>query len=84
MSLIDGILNMILGPDTHQMNEEDRKKTENAREADKKDASQMAASARKNPGAQWMDGPESAGIMGGGDLMDSIGKVMKLFSGGGG
>lgn len=83
-SFLDGIIDSIFGPNETKMSEEDRKDTESARRRDRKDASQMAFSARKNPGAQFMNGPESSGLMESGGLLESIGKIFKLFGAGGG
>lgn len=84
MSLLDGIVNAILGPDPRMMTEEDRRKAEATGAQHRKEASSSAVDARTNPGEQFMDGPEKAGYMDSGSLGDTIGKIMKLFSGGGG
>lgn len=73
-SLLDGLILGLFGTPTDEMTPEQAAKTERAREADRDKAHAMAQSAWKNPGAEWMNGPQ----LGGGDLMQTIAKIMTL------
>jgi len=77
MNLLDGIVNAIFGPDTSQMSEQDRNAVEQSRSAHRKKAQEMAFSASQDPGEDFMRPETSVGT--GGDLMDTIKKVMSLF-----
>lgn len=77
-SILDGIINGIFGPDTSQMSEEDRAKTEKARAKDRNEAADLAFSASQNPGEQFMRPETSVG------LGASIEDIIKALFGGGG
>jgi hypothetical protein len=78
-SILDGIINVIFGPDTAQMSEADAKKTEASRAVDQKNANSLAKSARENPGAAFMDGPTMTG--GSTDIFKMVGDIVKFFGG---
>jgi len=79
MSFLDGIIDTLLGPDTSMMSEEDRKKTEQARNQDRNKASELAFSASQGKaGEQFMRPETSVGL--GVNLED----VLKMIFGGGG
>jgi hypothetical protein len=82
MDILDGIINTILGPDTSQMSEEDRRKTEAGRAKDTAKASEYAFNASNDPGSQFMRPETSVGT--GKSIMDSVKTLMQLFGGGGG
>lgn len=81
MSLLNGIITGIFGPDTSAMSEEDRKKTESARSADRSKAAGQAYGVMNDQGASYIDGSEAVKAAdSGSDLMKTIGKVMALFA----
>jgi hypothetical protein len=63
------------------MTPEEGAKTESMRKAQRGKAGDMAVNAMNDPGGEFM--PENLNI-GGGDLMETIGKLFKMFQGGGG
>lgn len=77
--LIDGIIQGIFGTPTDSMTPAEGQKVENERAEKRDEAFALADSARRNPGAQFMN--PSAGS---GSLLDTIGKLFKLFGGGSG
>lgn len=78
-SILDGIITGIFGANTDEMTPEESAKVENQRKKDQSDAYAMADSARKNPGAEFMAGPNLSG--GSTDLLKMIGNVVKFFGG---
>lgn len=83
MDLLNGIVNAILGPDTSQMSEADRKKTEQNRQEDRNKASGFAFDASNGNFKSFMR-PETSVGLGSGGLEDMIKTVAKIFGGGGG
>jgi hypothetical protein len=78
MDLLSGIINTIMGPDSSQMSEADRKKTEQARAADRNKASDYAFRASNGQaGDQFMRPETSVG------LGISLEDVLKMMLGGG-
>lgn len=81
-SILDSIITGIFGANTDEMTPEEGAKVENERKAAQQEAFAMADSARKNPGAAFMNGPDLS--KGGTDLLKSIGDIVKFFSAGSG
>lgn len=79
MDFLSGIINTLLGPDTSQMSEEDRNKTESARARDRNKASDLAFSASKGQAGQMFMRPETSVGLG-----VSLEDVIKMLAGGGG
>jgi len=79
-SILDSIITGIFGPSTDEMTPEDAAKTEAARKHASNEAIQMADSARRAPGMEFMN-PPTSGSSGGSDLIDTIGKIVKFFGG---
>jgi hypothetical protein len=85
--LLDGIINTIFGPDTSAMSEADAAKTEKQRSTDRQSVASQAFKVQNDQGASYIDGSEAVAA---GDsksgLLESIGKIFKLFAptGGGG
>lgn len=77
-SLLDGIITGVFGPDTSAMSEQDAAATERARQKDRNEAYALAESARTNPGASFMGGPNMSGS---GDMLKTL---VKIFAGGAG
>jgi hypothetical protein len=81
MSLLDGIITGIFGPDTSAMSEADRRKTEQARASDRSTAASQAFNVQNDQGESYINGSQAVKA---GDsssnLLESIGKVMKLFA----
>jgi len=78
-SILDGIITGIFGPNTDEMSTEDAAATERARQKQSNEALQMADSARKNPGAEFIAGPPTSG--GSTDILKMIGGIVKFFGG---
>lgn len=78
-SILDGIITGIFGPDTSEMTPTEGAQVDAARKKDAQEAYSMATSARKNPGAEFMDGPSSVG--GPLDIFKLIGGIGKIFGG---
>lgn len=85
--LLDGIINGIFGPDTSAMSTEDAAKTDAQRSSARKGEAQQAFNAQNDQGESYIDGSQAVAA---GDsksgLLESIGKIFKLFApmGGGG
>jgi hypothetical protein len=81
MSLLNGIITGIFGPDTSAMSEKDRQQTEQARSEDRSKAAGAAFNAQNDQGESFINGSEAvkAGDSSS-DLLKTIGKVMSLFA----
>ena len=79
-SLLDNIIHGIFGHPADELTPEDAAKKKAGDAKHSKEAVAMATSARKNPGAEFMDGPSDAGTMSLSDILSGIGK---MFGGGG-
>lgn len=85
--IINGIFNAAFGPDTSAMSTEDAAKTEKQRSTDRQEAAQQAFKVQNDQGESYIDGSQAVAA---GDsksgLLESVGKIFKLFApmGGGG
>lgn len=79
--LLDGIINTIFGPDTSAMSTEDAAKTERQRSTDRQDVANQAFKVQNDQGESFIDGSQAVAA---GDsksgLLESIGKIFKLFA----
>jgi hypothetical protein len=78
MNLLDGIVNTILGPNTDEMSEADRKKTEAMREKKGHEAEKYAFDASNGQGGTQFMRPETSVGLGA-----NINDVLKMIFGGG-
>jgi hypothetical protein len=78
-SILDGIITGIFGPSTDEMTPEEGAQVDAQRKKAANQAYDMATSARRNPGAEFMDGPSSVG--GPLDILKLVGGIGKLFGG---
>jgi hypothetical protein len=79
--LLDGIVNSIFGPDTSAMSTEDAAKTERERSSGRQNAASQAFKVQNDQGDSFIDGSQAVAA---GDsksgLLESIGKIFKLFA----
>lgn len=80
-SILDGIITGLFGASTDEMTPQRAQQVEAQREQSRDKAYGLARNAATNPGEQFMGPPADVGN---GNLLETIGKIFKMFSGGSG